>query len=207
MSRRGTTLVELLIASVLGAAIVAAVCGFARAEGRLLEGETTRLRVRETSRRIVGMIVHELRHAGHAPRPGSFDGERDGVSLAFADRVELRSDLHGAAAGDREDGILDADSDERTGFTWNARRRTVMLETGRQTSALTADGAVPAFTLRYFDPCGDELVPGAIGLGPDERARVRAVRAALVTVDPRDGLPIAASGTAVLRNREDLACE
>lgn len=203
----GFSVLELVLSAASAALIVAAVCGFARSEGRLLDEEARKLRLREASRRVLSAIVRELRHAGFASRAGSFDGAADGLALAFRDRIEVRADLHGASSADPPDGVLDVDSDERSGFSLNERRGVVTLETGRQTLALTVDGMVPSrgLELRYFDACDDELVPAEAGLSSEERARVRRIAATLTVRDGRVGA-ITASAGAALRNRTDLAC-
>jgi hypothetical protein len=208
MNARGFSLLELLVAAACASLIVGAVCGFARAEGRLLDAEARRLRLREASRRVLSMIVRETRHAGFTPHTGSFDGAADGLTLAERDRIEVRADLHGSSSDDPPDGRLDSDSDERSGFSLNGLRGLVSLENGRQTLPLTIDGLVPAAGLafRYFDACGDELPSSSTGLAAEARARVTRVYATLTVRDVHgDALTSAASAT--LRNRNAAICE
>lgn len=207
-SPRGFTLLELLVAAGSALLILASVGAFSRAEGRLVDREARRLRLREASRRVVEQIAREIRGAGFAPASGSFDGSADGLAVAAADQIELRSDLHGAMAADPPDGYLDLDSDERIGFTLSASRGIVSETVGRQSLPLTLDSMVPAAGLvfRYLDACGEEISPAAgSALAADERARVRSVAVEL-TVEERGGASVVSSMTASLRNRGGLRC-
>ncbi|MBI2962886.1 MAG: hypothetical protein HYY35_03965 [Deltaproteobacteria bacterium] len=204
---KGLTLVELLVSLGSSLLIVAAVAGFARDESRWLDREARRLRLREASRRVLEMVVRELRGAGFAPVVGGFDGASDGVSIAAGDRLEVRSDLHGATADSPPDGALDADSDERIGFFPSPSRGVVSQSVGRQTLSLTLEGMVAAdgLAFRYFDACGEEISTAAGELSAADRARVRIVGARL-TVRDRSGDSITSEASAMLRNRAGLRC-
>jgi Tfp pilus assembly protein PilW len=205
--RPGFTLLELLVSLASLLLIVAAVGSFSRAESRLVDRELRRLRLREANRRVLEVIAREIRGAGFTPVAGGFDGALDGISAAARDRIEIRSDLHGAVPGAPPDGILDADSDERIGFSVSASRGSVSEAVGRQTLPLTLDSTVPprGLVFRYLDACGDEILPLA---GPDlsaeERARVRSVAVGLTIQEgPESATDEVVS---VLRNRWSLRC-
>jgi hypothetical protein len=201
-------LIEMLVAMGSSLLVLAAVGGFARAEARLLGREARRLRLCEASRRVLDLVVREIRGAGFAPAAGTFDGAADGLSVAAPDHLELRSDWHGSSARTPPDGELDPDSDERTGFVLNATRGTVAETIGRQTLSLTLDSMVPANGLlfRYFDACGLEILPAAgPELSSEERSKVRRVDISLVVREP-GGEAIAAEASSALRNRTRLEC-
>ena len=206
-ARSGFTLLELLVSVALSLLIVAAVAGFSRAESRMVDRESRHLRLREANRRVLEMIVREVRGAGFAPVAGSFDGALDGLAVATRDRIEIRSDLHGVTTGDLPDGILDADSDERIGFFVSATRGTVSESVGRQTLPLTVDSTVSAggLVFHYLGACGDEILPVAgTDLSADERARVRSITVGLTI---KEGVESAADEVAAaLRNRRSLRC-
>jgi type II secretory pathway pseudopilin PulG len=206
--RAGFTLLEMLVAVGSSLAILAAVGGFARGQTRMVDRECRRLRLMETSRRVLDTIAREIRGAGFAPVAGGFDGAADGLFVAGRNRIELRADLHGPTGGDPPDGLLDADSDERIGFALNATRGSISQTIGRQSVPLTLDGAVPAdgLSFRYFDACDLEVVPARGGeLAAEERPRVRRIAVALSVRETRDAL--VADVTATLRNRQTLRCE
>jgi Tfp pilus assembly protein PilW len=206
-TRCGFTLLELLVSVTSSLLIVAAVGSFSRAESRMVDRESRRLRLREANRRVLEMIAREVRGAGFAPVPGSFDGGRDGLAVAARDRIELRSDLHGATTTDPPDGTLDVDSDERIGFFLNASRGTVSESVGRQTLPLTLDSTVSAggLVFRYLDACGDEILPAAgTDLSADERPRVRSIAVGLTIKEGAES--VAEELTAALRNRRSLRC-
>jgi hypothetical protein len=61
--------------------------------------------------------------------------------------------------------------------------------------------------LRYFDVCGEEVVPASGGeLEAAERARIRRVTVAL-TLREAAGAAITAEVASMLRNRQALRCE
>jgi Tfp pilus assembly protein PilW len=198
----------MLVAVASSLSILAAVGGFARAESRMLDRECRRLRITEANRRVLEMIARELKGAGFAPVPGGFDGAADGLAVAGRGRIEVRSDLHGATAGDPPDGLLDVDSDERVGFVLNAARGLVSESIGRQMLPLTLESAVPPDGLwfRYFDACGEEVVPATgTELAAEERARVRSVDIRLTIREA--GAALAGEVNVTLRNRQGLRCE
>jgi len=206
--RAGFTILEVLVAAASSLLILAAVGGFARAESRMVERESRRLRAREANRRVVAMIAREIRGAGFAPVPGGFDGAADGLAVAARAHLEIRSDLHGTTSADPPDGILDPDSDERLGFSSNPSRGVVSESMGRQTLPLTLESTVPrdGLVVRYFDACGRELVPAPGGeLSLEERATVRAVAVRLTVVEGTE--TVTSEARAALRNRETLRCE
>jgi len=208
-ARGGFTVLELLVAASAALLILAAVGSFSRAEGRMVDREARRLRLREASRRVVETIAREIRGAGFAPAAGSFDGLVDGVAVAALDRIELRSDLHGITAADPPDGVLDVDSDERIAFFSNPTRGIVSESVGRQTLPLTLESMVAAggLAFRYLDACGDDVSPPAGSeLSADERARIRSVVVRLTVVEPAVA-SVGAEVSAALRNREKLQCE
>jgi len=208
MACRAFTVLELVVTMASSLLILAALGGFCRAENRLIDRESRGTRLREASRRVLEMVSREIRGAGFAPALGSFDGSADGLSAARADRIEVRSDLHGAADDDPPDGVSDPDSNERIGFFLNPGRGLVDQTVGRQTSPLTLDATVPAdgFRLRYFDACDREIVPPTAGeLSAAERARVRRITVALTVRDAAGG-SMSAETSAALRNRGDLRC-
>jgi type II secretory pathway pseudopilin PulG len=205
---RGFTLLELLVTFASSLLILAAIGSFCRSQGRLFDQETRGARLREASRRVLEMVAGEIRAAGFAPVPGTFDGAADGLSVATVDRIEVRSDSHGEAGGDPPDGSADPDSDERIGFFLNAARGLINQTIGRQTVPLTLDSSVPpgGFRLRYFDACEREMAPPAgAGLDPAERAEVRRIAVELEIRDASGGR-VSAATSAALRNREGLRC-
>jgi Tfp pilus assembly protein PilW len=205
--RAGFSVLEVLVAAASSLLILAAVGGFARAESRMVERESRRLRAREANRRVVAMIAREIRGAGFAPVAGGFDGASEGLAVAARARLEIRSDLHGTTSGDPPDGVLDPDSDERVGFSSSSSRGIISQSMGRQTMPLTLESMVPqdGLVIRYFDSCGSELVPPTGGeLSPAERATVRAVTVRLTVVE--DTETVTSEARAALRNRETLRC-
>lgn len=207
--RSGFTLVEIVVSLAAALLILAAAGSFSRSQSRAFEREARHLALRETVRRVLATVSREIRGAGFAPVAGSFDGASGGLTVAEAQRIEVRADLHGAATDEPPDGAVDDDSDERIGFSLSASRGLVSETIGRQSQPLTLDGMVSAngLAFRYFDACDAEIpVPAGGGLDVTSRARVRRVAVHFQARQP-GGDAVAGDTTATLRNRDALRCE
>jgi Tfp pilus assembly protein PilW len=204
----GFTIVEIVVSLASALLVLAAAGSFSRSQSRAFERDAGHFAVRETVRRVLGMISEELRGAGFTPVVGSFDGATGGLTIAEAQRIEVRADLHGPSTGDPPDGAIDDDSDERIGFLLSASRGIVSETIGRQSQPLTLDGMVPAngLVFRYFDACDAEIHVPPGGLDDASRARVRRIAVHLLARQP-GGDAVAADTTVTLRNRDELRCE
>ena len=210
MSRAGYTVIEILVATASALATLAVLGTTTRLQGRLIGRESKALDLREISRRVVEQVAREIRGAGFDPlAQGPFDGPADGISVAAADAIELRSDLQGAASGDPSDGAIDLNSDELISFYRSASRQAVYQSVGQQILPLMSGIVVPqqGFHLRYFDACDQEILPQASGeLSDLDRTRVRRVSVFLAVSDATGGSAVATETAVVLRNRS-LRCE
>jgi Tfp pilus assembly protein PilW len=205
----GFTIVEIVVSLASALLVLAAAGSFSRSQSRAFERAAGHFTIRETVRRVLATISQELRGAGFTPVAGSFDGSSGGLTIAEAQRIEVRADLHGPNSGDPPDGAIDDGSDERIGFLLSASRGTVSETIGRQSQPLTLDGMVPANGLgfRYFDACDVEIpVPPGGGLDDASRARVRRIAVHFLARQP-GGDTVGGDTTATLRNRGELRCE
>ncbi len=203
----GYTAIEILVATCSALLTLAALTGVFRLHGRLNNRESRALALRESSRRVLEMMVREVRGAGFEPLVGgSFDAEAEGVSVAGGNFIEIRSDRHGSSATEPPDGTIDLDSDERVAFFNNVGRRTIYQSVGQQILPLTSSSEILAppegLELRYFDSCGRELVLPAGGeLSDADRPRVRRIAIVLRLDAPGGSDSISAQAVAALRNR------
>lgn len=191
---RGFTLIEVLVALLLGLGVSATVLWFTRAQFFALEDQARQLDIQTTSRAIVDLFAREVRRAGMDPQcTKAFDGVAEGSATS----IRFRADLNG-------NGALEAASED-LGYRIVAPDR-IERVAGPTTEVLLDGVAVTGSRLRYFDAGGIELAPGGSLTAP-QRALVRRVRLELSVSGPaadsaRD-LPLTArAATDVeLRNR------
>ena len=208
-SDHGISAVEVLTATASALLVLVSLGHTAVLQQRLFRSEARQLEARESSRRIVDLVARELRGAGFDPLgEGSFDGFREAIIVAARERIEVRADRHGSGGGDAPDGVVDPASDERVTFFRHAATRMIRQSFGDQVLSLSelptpADG----FVIRYFDPCGAEIVPPpGLELAEAERMRVRRVTIAASFVEPGSSSVRSAETSVALRNRAHLGC-
>ena len=165
---RGTSLVELLVASGIGLGVVLAAVHLLALHARLALQVQADLTAVSGAAWALGRILDETREAGADPS----DRGVSALESASPTRVVLLRDQDG-------NGRIDPRSAESTAFSWSERGGgRVSQRVGRQSMPL-ADGVRRGdFRLRYFDGRGREVAPGA-PLSAVDRQRVRRVEAEL----------------------------
>lgn len=192
--RRGVTLVELLVALLLGSAVAASIGWFQRAQFLALEDQAAQLDMQSSARAIVDVFARDVRRAGMDP---TCAGAVEALVDAGPAALRVQADLNG-------NGALDVASEDLIYRLADG----VRIERGQGTTLepLLDDVDLSGSRFRYFDAVGTELV-AAGGLTAAQRAQVRRVRLELAVRAPtRSGsgaLPLAArAATDVeLRNR------
>lgn len=192
---RGTTLVEILVATLLGAALAATVAWFGRVQFLTMEDQAVQLDLQTNARAIVEVFARDVRRAGMDPRCSK---AVQTLVDASPTAVRFQADLNG-------NGALDPASEDLF-YRLVADAR---VERGQGTSVEPLlDGVnLAGSRLRYFDAAGAELVGGVSGLTSAQRALVRRIRLELaLRAPPRSGSEasdlVARAATDVeLRNR------
>jgi len=180
---RGTTLVELLVGTALGLAVLAFLTAAVGVAGRMLVGSGARAESEDTAQLAMEALLFDLRRAGWDP-----------TAAGHSALVEARDDGLALAADLDGDGAIATDSEESV--TWRcvlASRRLSRL-VGRQSLPLAEHVTGCAF--RYLD--GD----GGVVTAPVTTAdipRVRAVELALRLLPPGLSHPTSRSLLAALR--------
>lgn len=164
--RRGMTVVELLVGTMLALVVLGALAGAVGTGARVLAAAGARGEAEDTLEMALEALTFDLRRAGYDPAAAGLAPLTD----AAADRVGSVADLDG-------DGAIDATSEETTGYTCAGSPLRLSRLVGRQSLPL-ADGLTQcAFT--YLDADGRTIAVPAAGLAPADRARVRAVALAV----------------------------
>lgn len=214
MKTAGFTLIELLVATTAALLVVAMIASLYPTHARAFAAGRDAQELRATLRRVSDGIAREVRGLGFDPivdrdDATAFDGASDGLAVAETERLEVRSDLHGAAPGTPPDDRLDTGSAERVSFYRSTSTGGILQAAGGFATPL-CDGVVVregGLRFRYFDACGDELVPPAGGsLAAAERRRVTALEITLLAEHEDSGLAETVVGRATLRNRRALRC-
>jgi Tfp pilus assembly protein PilW len=185
---RGTTLIELLTGMALGLLVLGACFGGVSTAARLVAAVGARAEAEDTAQLAVEAFRFDVRRTGYDPAAIGLEG----LAEARPDQLTLHADLDG-------DGILDGSSEEVTRWVCATGPPRLSRIIGAQSLPIAAP--VVRCGLRYLDGAGVELTPGATGLDPVGRGRVRRVRLD-IAVAPT-GIDAAAERTAdvALRGR------
>jgi len=167
----GFTLIEVLVALLLGAGVSTTVLWFTRTQFFTLEDQARQLDLQTTSRAMVDLFAREVRRAGMDPQcTKAFEG----LAEASTTRVRVLADLN-------LNGVLDAASEDLAYHIVAPDR--IERGAGPTTEVLVDGVQVTGSRLRYYDGGGVELAPGA-GLSAAQRAQVRRVRLELAVSTP-----------------------
>lgn len=163
---RGSTLVELLVASGIGLGVVLAAVQLLALHARLALQVQADLTAASGAGWALGRILDETRDAGADPSGRGVSA----LESAAPDHLSILRDQDG-------NGRIDARSAETTAFSWSERGGgRVSHRVGRQSMPLAAGVRRGGFRLRYFDRRGREVAPG-MRLSAEDRQRVRRVEA------------------------------
>lgn len=193
----GFSLVELLLACVLGALVVGAGLELLRVH----VGVARRLQARLAS---TGGAAWALTVAARDAQLAGGDPARAGIeaiSSAGPERLVLASDRDGS-------GAVDADTAERVTLARSTSSGGRFVRwIGEQSIGIAGQVRAGGLRLRYFDATGAEILPVAGEIAPADRGRVRLVAFALDvteragTVEARSSLRAAAALRARLEER------
>jgi hypothetical protein len=194
-NRRGTSLVELLTATVFVSTLTAMSYTFARAALMSARMQEVKSEAQEVTAMTLDILTHDLRMAGFSAAGTPLTA----VRVAESDYVEVASDFNG-------DGDT-ADSNELIAYSYNEEGHQLMRATGGGSPQPLARN-VPADGVRFsfFDAHGTELV-GRRGMTAEERRRIHridvALRVQLAHPDPNARMPVtvAMSSSVCLRNQ------
>jgi Tfp pilus assembly protein PilW len=160
--RRGTSLVELLVATTLALLVLGALTAAVGAGARILVGGGARGEAEDTVQLALEAFEFDLRRAGWDPTAAGIAA----LVQATADRLRVVADLDG-------DGSVDAASEETTEWVCNASTRRLSRIVGRQSLPLADRVAACAFGYVGADGAPVPIPPG--GLDAGACAAVRAV--------------------------------
>ena len=180
---RGTTLVELLVGTALGLAVLGFLTAAVAVAGRMLVASGTRAESEDTAQLAMEALLFDLRRAGWDP-----------VAAGHAALVEARGDGLALAADLDGDGAVAVDSEESVAWRCVLASRRLSRLVGRQSLPLAEHVTGCAF--RYLDADGG---PVAAPVTAANLPRVRAVELALRLEPPGLSHPTSRSLLAALR--------
>jgi Tfp pilus assembly protein PilW len=158
-AERGITLVEVLVGTALGLAVVASLASAVASGGRLLALGSARAEAEDTVQLALEALAFDVRRAGWDPAGAGIVG----LTQADADGFGVVADLDG-------DGTVDATSEEVVRWRCDNAGRRLVRTIGQQAMSL-AEGVVGC-TLDYVAAGGVPLVPP---LDAARRAKVAAI--------------------------------
>jgi len=186
LSRRGFTLVEMMIALALAGVAATVVFSIFVSTQSMYYDTRNQMEAQADSRVVLGMMSQEIRSAGSDVT--SIGVER--LVTCAGDTVRVQSDLD-------SDGVIEGAAEPSEDVTWfyNASAQTLV----RSTAAGQMDvmGDISFFGLNFLDAQGLDL--GPLPLDPATRRQVRAVEV-FMTVDVDDGVQRNWNTTIALRN-------
>ena len=189
----GFTLVELLVAIVVGSVVVCAEVSIFAVHGRVARRVQSELAASSGAAWALAVLARDFELAGTDPLQSGV------VALHHAgrDRVVIDADLDG-------DGVVDPSSAERVTLSWTASGGGRLLRAlGNQSMNIALGVPSAGFRIRYFDDAGTELPLGAGELDPADAARVRRVELELVLTEttPAAAATVDLRTAAALRSR------
>jgi len=182
-SRRGATLVELLVGTALGLAVLAVMTAAVGVAGRMLVATGTRAESEDTAQLAMEALLFDLRRAGWDP-----------TAAGHAALVDARDDGLAVAADLDGDGAIATDSEESVAWRCALPSRRLSRLVGRQSLPLAEN--VTGCVFRYVDGDGE---PIAAPMGAVDLPRVRAVELALRLLPPGLSHPTSRSLLVALR--------
>jgi type II secretory pathway pseudopilin PulG len=195
----GYTLAELLVATFLGVAALAAVFSFSRFQVFALQTQTRQQELQTVGRSIIELFTREVRRAGMDPTCAK---NFDALDAARFDHLRVKSDLDG-------DGFTSGVGEDVT-YYYNQSADAIERKAGSVVERLTDSSiAVTDSMLEFFDGAGNELKPEESQgwLGSGQRREVRRIRISLdlstTPSDAHNSTPLRArfASNVELRNR------
>jgi len=158
-SEKGFSLVEFLAAAtiliIMGASMFSVMAEMERNAGYQSEVQA----VLGNTRTAMNTVTRYIRGAGNNPLGAVFDG----LTIASASSVRLRTDVTGSSLADPNRGDPDGDTndvDEDVTLRYNAGARTIECVLGDGTVRTIAN-RITAFNMQYFDASGGVVAAGA----------------------------------------------
>ena len=143
---RGTTLIELVVATGLAMLVLGACMAAVAGAGRLVAAVGGRAEVEDTAQLAVEAFRFDVRRAGFDPAAAGIQA----LAVARADQLTLQADLDA-------DGTIDGASEEITRWVCATGPPRLSRIIGAQSLPVAAP--VSRCALHYFDATGTELVP------------------------------------------------
>ena len=211
-SQAGFTPLEVLVATGVGLAAIAAFSTFFVAQMHTMRVQAVHADLQGTARGIVDLFARDVRRAGSGTNVACTGTVSTGVVSAGFSSVRIRADLdaNGALTGPNEDVTYTLDwlngrvnrTDHNGNGSGVSRTDTLWSQSG-----LLGLIALSGSSLTYYDGAGNQVAPGWSGLGAADLLQIRRVKLELAlrvkAPQPRtnDTLTVRESADVELRNR------
>lgn len=160
--QRGFTLVELLVALLMGSITMTALMSFFSFQTTSMRLENANRATQMTSRGALNFIVRDLEHIGRDPHLSLFTAAAPALQEAEDDSIHYLANLSSDWADND-----DTDTWENVAFQYNSSTQAIEVVRGGTTYPLTDDGEnqksyVPSggLSFTYFDKAGNIVAPG-----------------------------------------------
>jgi len=183
--RRGTTLVELMVAVAIFAVIMGAVMAFVVQARRSYEDTRERARYQQGVRAVISMMTREIRSTGCDPQNVGFDE----FTLARSGALRCRMDLNG------DSDVLDNNPDETVSYAYDPAAQELSRNDG--VNNMTILRGLTNVQFRYFDENGAELLN--LPLNAIDRDLIRSVEI-MIAGETESGEPVDLTSRVALRN-------
>lgn len=197
-SEAGFGMSEVLVASTLGALMVAGFVAFNHFQLHALRDQVSQIELQTIDRDIVDLSAREVRRAGGDPTCAR---AVTGIREATAQSIRIESDLNA-------NGVIGNDQNEDVTYRYNAATGAFERIANGATEVLLSGISLEGSGIRYFDAGGVEL-SGSPFLTEAQRNSVRRVRLQLGLADRGNSrgawLKAAAATDVSLRNRYFIA--
>jgi type IV pilus assembly protein PilW len=152
---RGFSLIELLIAMVVGIVVLGALYGVFISQNKTFGNQEEIVAMQQSVRAGMDMIVREVRLAGYDPLRVNIDTNSannfSGVTVSGT-QLQVRADLNG-------DGVIDATSQENITYAYDSANLRITRNSGSGAQPFVEN--VQAFTFAYLDVSGNVTASSA----------------------------------------------
>jgi Tfp pilus assembly protein PilW len=170
LGQAGFTLMETLVATVVGLAVLGAFTSFNVTQMYGMRNQANQVDLQTTARSIVDLFAREVRRAGGGTNVGCVGTVSTGILVAQSSQVRTRVDLNG-------DGALTGSNEDVTYTLDLGHNQVTRTDNGSaRTDTLWSGVSLAGSQISYFDSAGNQLAPGSTGLNAAQLLQVTRIK-------------------------------